>query len=122
LSEIPTPKSLKKSLDSIIDPELHVGIVSLGLIYDVRIQERHAEISMTWTSVACPVGPELVHSVRQHALGAGLETCHVEVTFQPQWDPKTMSSDEVKMKLGLWDAIVDEEDLLLDPELMDPFS
>ena len=110
--------ALKRSLDSVIDPELHVGIVQLGLIYDVRVKERDAHVTMTWTSVACPVGPQLVHSVRQTILEQGLERCHVDVTFQPAWDPKKMASNEVKMKLGLWDAIDDDdEDLMLDPDL-----
>ena len=99
----PNANELKLSLNKIIDPELDIGLVDLGLIYDVVVDEAHADITMTWTSYACPYGPELVAAVRSHGLKAGFPRCDVHVTFTPPWNPRTMASLDGKMKLGMWE-------------------
>ncbi len=100
-----TAEELNQSLNAVIDPEIHIGIVDLGLIYKVVAEPGHADVTMTWTSFACPYGPVLVEQVREHCINSGFSTADVHVVFQPPWDPRTMASDEVKMRLGLWDAI-----------------
>ncbi|MBR57627.1 MAG: metal-sulfur cluster biosynthetic enzyme [Myxococcales bacterium] len=100
---LPTASDLKSSLNEVIDPELDVGLVDLGLIYTVTVDEDHADITMTWTSYACPYGPQLVAAVRSHGLNAGFPRCDVHVTFTPPWNPRTMATLEGKMKLGMWD-------------------
>lgn len=89
----------------VVDPEIGVSIVDMGLIYDVDLDEKAKKvvITMTLTSPGCPVGPELmggVHTiVKDHT---GYEDIHVELVWEPMWDPKEMASDEVKDLLGIW--------------------
>lgn len=91
-------------LSSVIEPELGLPITELGLIYDVTLDEKGSKafIKMTLTSPACPLAPEIVHSVKQ-ALESieGLEDAHVEIVFDPPWDPYTMASDKALDALGL---------------------
>ncbi|HDL03785.1 MAG: hypothetical protein DRP46_02725 [Candidatus Zixiibacteriota bacterium] len=86
------------------DPEIHIGLVDLGLIYDVDITEdKTVKVTMTLTSPMCPIGPELVSRIKekiQELDGAGEVT--VDVVWDPPWDPYEMASDEAKDELGLW--------------------
>ncbi len=105
-----TGDELKKALNAVIDPEIYIGIYDLGLLYTVtpKPETLHVDVEMTWTSFACPYGPMITEQVKEFVVGQGYSTCDVKVVFEPQWDPRTMASDEVKMRLGLWDAIDDE--------------
>lgn len=94
------------ALEPVNDPELGIGIVPLGLVYDVEVQgENHDRIlvTLTFTSPMCPVAPMIKQSV-QDALDAipGVKEAEIEVTFTPPWDPRTMASDDVKIMLGIW--------------------
>ena len=85
-------------LKTIIDPELYIDIFSLGLIYDITIEPPILNIRMTFTSMACPAGPQLVGEIQDKARSLpGIERAEVEVVFTPPWEP----SDELKMMLGL---------------------
>ena len=85
-------------MKTIIDPELYIDIWTLGLIYDIQVLENVLNIRMTFTSVACPAGPQLVGEIKDKAkeLG-GIKETNVEVVFQPQWQP----SEELKALLGI---------------------
>jgi metal-sulfur cluster biosynthetic enzyme len=98
--------TVREALKQVIDPELYVNIVDLGLIYVVSIGEEDAEgkhevnIEMTMTSPMCPAGPQLV------AKGAaeGLEevtSCEVKVVMEPAWSPDLMT-DEARDHLGIF--------------------
>lgn len=92
-------------LSLVIEPELGLPITDLGLIYDVDIAEtgREARIRMTLTSPLCPLAPEILRSVEEAARGVdGLEAVHVDVVFDPPWDPRTMATDEALDALGLY--------------------
>ncbi|MEW5701630.1 MAG: metal-sulfur cluster assembly factor [Candidatus Zixiibacteriota bacterium] len=93
------------ALKEVQDPELRLSVVELGLIYgvDVENEGRNIEVRMTLTSPGCPYGPQLVHEVRD-AVSAlpGVDTADVRVVWDPPWDPRTMTSDEIKDKLGIW--------------------
>ena len=56
-----------KSLVQVEDPEMKISVIDLGLIYDVKIDNKHAEIDMTLTSPGCPVAPELMAAVHRAA-------------------------------------------------------
>lgn len=85
-------------LKTIIDPELYIDIWTLGLIYDINIVGDVLNIRMTFTSVACPAGPQLVGEVKDKAKElSGIRDTNVEITFQPQWQP----SEELMALLGL---------------------
>ena len=86
------------------DPEIGLSVTDLGLIYKIEIdpeQNNKAQIDMTFTSMACPYGPQLkaeVHVAATHVV----PDAHVEVVFSPPWDPREMASEEAKALLGIF--------------------
>ena len=101
---MPTEQEVYEALKPIEDPELHLSIVDLGLIYGVKFEEdgKRAVVDMTLTSIACPVGPQLRASVHAAALSVpGVVDAYVNLVFNPPWDPRTMASDDVLLHLGL---------------------
>ena len=114
-----TEQQVFEAIKPIEDPELHLGIVDLGLIYGTDINPQpdgdEVKLTMTFTSPFCPYGPQLKASV-QRALAAlpGVKSAAVNIVFTPPWDPRTMASEECKIALGLgWD----EEGLEGGPEI-----
>ncbi len=103
---MPSTEQIRQALADVKDPELNLGILDLGLVYDVVVEgERgeHVTVVMTLTSPMCPVGPMFKQSVEDHVKAVeGVETAKAEITFSPPWDPKTMASDDVKVMLGIW--------------------
>ena len=92
-----------QQLTPIQDPEIHLGIVDLGLIYDAKIEEDAVTVVMTLTSPTCPFGPELIEQVKQAVITMdGVSNVEVEVTFDPPWNPYEMASEDVKDELGIW--------------------
>lgn len=90
-------------LATIIDPELGMNIVDLGLIYDVELQNNGVSILMTMTTPACPVASYLVEQVnlvvrRQFPT---LPTVEVQLVWEPAWNPLMMSW-KARERLG-WD-------------------
>ena len=92
--------AVRQRLTGVIDPELGINIVDLGLVYDVTIHEQRIIITMTMTTPACPLGPYLEQSV-EAALAdlAGPRLISVDVVFDPPWSPD-MISDEGRRQLG----------------------
>ncbi len=99
-----TKETIIEHIAPIEDPEMHIGLVDLGLIYDVEIQEGgKVKVTMTLTSPACPIGPELTSAVKMQVEQLDEVTeCDIEVVFDPPWDPVEMASDEAKDELGIW--------------------
>ena len=100
--------SVREELKKVIDPELFVNIVDLGLIYEVTItpnEESGAEdvaIDMTMTSPACPAGPQLVansHDAIKKLDGVG--EVEVKVVMTPPWTPDRMTED-ARDQLGIF--------------------
>ena len=92
-----------EALNGVEDPEMKISVIDLGLIYDVKIENTHAEIDMTLTSPGCPIAPELMAAVRRAALDTkGLESVHVNLTFTPLWDPKVHATEDGKFELGIF--------------------
>ena len=98
-----------QALKPIEDPELHLGIVDLGLIYGSEINPQpegdEVKLTMTFTSPFCPYGPQLKAAVqRTLATLPGVKSAVVTIVFTPPWDPRTMASEDCKVALGLgWD-------------------
>jgi len=103
LETVPTSDEVYVALRVVQDPELHMGIVDLGLIYGVEsAQNGTVKVRMTLTTPACPVGPLLQAQVHSAVLRLpGVKEASVELVWTPPWDPRTMASDDVKMELGL---------------------
>lgn len=100
----PTDEELREVLRGVEDPELHMSIVDLGLIYGVEIDEDGlVTVNMTLTSPACPVGP-MLQGLIFHKLNQmdGVEDVEVNLVWSPPWDPRTMASEDIRMALGIW--------------------
>ncbi|MBI4227948.1 MAG: SUF system NifU family Fe-S cluster assembly protein [Candidatus Omnitrophica bacterium] len=95
---------LRAALKTVIDPEINMNIVDLGLVYGTEANAQgQVRITYSLTSPGCPLGP-VIQSQIQAALNAipwvTQVQCHL--VWTPPWDPKTMASEEAKMELGLW--------------------
>lgn len=91
-----------KQLKKVQDPELHINIVDLGLIYDVKVEkEKVVKILMTLTFPGCPLG-SVIHNEINEKLGglSGVKKVDLKITFDPLWDLSKVS-DEAKARLGI---------------------
>lgn len=88
-------------LGEVIDPELGVNIVDLGLVYHVRMEAGTAHVTMTLTAPGCPLGGYLEDAVRGALAAApGVRDVAVRLVFDPPWNPDAMMSDAAKDLLG----------------------
>ena len=96
-----TDEQVLENLKNVYDPEIGINIVDLGLIYDVDVaDEGDVLITMTLTSLGCPLGPVIVQEAT-NALAdlPGLGTVDVKLVWSPAWAPERMS-EEARAKLG----------------------
>lgn len=103
-TEMPTLQEITNVLMAVEDPELHINIVDLGLIYKVDrdTSENRIGVDMTLTSPACPYGPQLLGQT--HAILMRLpnvKSVKVNTVWSPRWDPRVHSSEVAQMLLGL---------------------
>ena len=100
--EINLGESVVTALKGIYDPEIPVDIYELGLIYDVMINEdNEVKILMTLTSPNCPVAESLPKEVEEKVAKIDtINSCEVEITFDPPWS-KDLMSEEAKLELGM---------------------
>lgn len=90
------------ALSNVWDPELGIDIVSLGLIYDVRMGDLGVEVDMTLTTPGCPVSDTLPAEVRQTLAWALPEVpAQLNIVWEPPWTPDRLS-EEASRSLG-WD-------------------
>ena len=101
-SESPEEQA-RAALRTVIDPELNLNVLDLGLIYGVDIQGETVKVTYTLTSPGCPLGP-VIKGQMQSALTrlSWVKEFHPELVWNPPWDPKTMASEDIKTELGLW--------------------
>ncbi len=94
--------SMLGALENVIDPELGIDIVNLGLIYDVALDEEGlATVTMTLTSMGCPMGPQIVGNIKQELFELPeVKEVEVDVVWSPPWS-KDMMSRYAKMALGV---------------------
>jgi len=90
-------------LKNIVDPELGINIIDLGLVYGVDIKEEgEVNVRMTLTSPACPLGAVIQGQVHQTLSKIPwVKTPKVQLVWSPRWDPHTMCSEDAKMELGI---------------------
>ena len=98
---------VREALKGVVDPELFVNIVDLGLIYDIKIDEQpdtksNVAIEMTMTSPACPAGPQLL-SQSHDFVGRldGVGEVDVKLVMEPPWTPDRMTED-ARDQLGIF--------------------
>lgn len=100
---------VREELKKVIDPELFVNIVDLGLVYVVDVQPNgdsaekfDVAIEMTLTSPMCPAGPQLVGQSKQVVSEIeGVEDVDVKVVMDPPWSPEKMT-DDARDQLNIW--------------------
>lgn len=90
-------------LKTIYDPEIPVNIYDLGLIYDIKIEEKKAHILMTLTAPGCPIHHFIKQEVERKVKEIeGIDDCQVEFTFNPPWSPDKITEEgkEALRKFG----------------------
>lgn len=101
--ELVTEEIVREKLLDVIDPELRISIMELGLIYEVDVTDGDIKVVYTLTSPGCPLAPVIDGQIKDMLRDLpGVNEVVSELTFNPPWDPATMASDEVKMQLGIW--------------------
>jgi metal-sulfur cluster biosynthetic enzyme len=100
------PDDVRESLKTVYDPEIGINIVDLGLIYDVDVEQSDGKndvtITMTLTSMACPLGPVIMQEVNRALDGMpDLGEVGVNLVWSPPWSPDMMTED-AKDELGIW--------------------
>jgi len=100
---MPTKEEVLQACKPICDPEIPISIVDLGLIYeaDFNPAEKLVKVKMTFTSVNCPAGPQLLSQVKGRVEDMDdVEKCEVEVVFSPAWKPEKNCTTEGKIQLS----------------------
>ncbi|MCG7334291.1 metal-sulfur cluster assembly factor [Sporosarcina sp. ACRSM] len=95
-------ESMMGALENVIDPELGVDIVNLGLVYDAELDEEgKAIVTMTLTSMGCPMGPQIVANIKQELMELPeVKDVDVNIVWNPPWSRDNMSR-YAKMALGV---------------------
>jgi metal-sulfur cluster biosynthetic enzyme len=96
-----TEEDVYEVLEEVIDPELGLDFVSLGLVYDVNIEDdSEVYVTFTLTTPACPIGPQVSEQMREFVGDLpGVTAVHPKMVFDPPWSPEMMS-EEAKFALG----------------------
>ena len=89
-------------IKKIYDPEIPVNIYELGLIYDIKVENKNtAKVKMTLTSPNCPVAESLPKEVKDSIMQVeGIDKVDLDLVWEPPWD-KTMMSESAKLELNL---------------------
>lgn len=98
-----TEKGVWEALKSVMDPELQLNVVDMGLIYKVQVDKRKGEVyvQMTMTTPACPLASMIEESARSHVSQIpGAKNVIIEVVFEPLWNIDKMNPD-ARASLGL---------------------
>jgi metal-sulfur cluster biosynthetic enzyme len=97
-----TELELIESLKQVVDPELMINIVDLGLVYDIAQEEKTVKVQMTLTSPACPAGPQIISQAKL-ALEQlpDVETAEIKLVMSPPWTPERMT-EEARDQLGIF--------------------
>jgi metal-sulfur cluster biosynthetic enzyme len=103
-----TEQLVRAALQNVVDPEIGLDIVNLGLIYRVDVLDdgRLVDIDMTLTTPACPAGPMIIDQARRAVLALAdvykkLEDVKINLVWTPFWNPSLMSED-AREELGFY--------------------
>ncbi len=95
-----TVEDVEDALSNVIDPELGLDFVELGLIYGVEVEDSSVHVTFTLTSPGCPIGPQVSEQIEEFVGELeGIEQVTSSMTFTPPWTPDKMSED-AKFALG----------------------
>ncbi|MCY4646328.1 MAG: metal-sulfur cluster assembly factor [Gammaproteobacteria bacterium] len=94
-------KMVRKALRTVKDPELHLDLVVLGLVYDIEIEDANVQVRISLTTPMCPAAPQIVEDARAAVASVeGVENAEVQLTFDPPWTPERISP-LIRSSLGL---------------------
>jgi metal-sulfur cluster biosynthetic enzyme len=97
---MPSVEEVEEALSNVIDPELGLDFVELGLIYGVEVDGGDVHVTFTLTSPGCPIGPQVSEQIEEFVGELeGVEDVTSTMTFAPPWTPERMSED-AKFALG----------------------
>ena len=95
-----TVEDVTDVLRDVIDPELGLDFVELGLIYDIEVEGSTVRVTYTLTSPGCPIGPQVSEQIEEFVMELdGVDEVRPTMTFSPPWTPELMSED-AKFALG----------------------
>src|SRR5579862_7045685 len=99
-SRMVTEDEVNEALTNVIDPELGLDFVELGLIYDIEIEDGDVHVTFTLTAPGCPIGPEVSSQIEEFVSELdGVTSVRSTMVFTPAWTPERMS-EEAKFALG----------------------
>ena len=100
MNGMPSVDEVEEALTNVIDPELGLDFVELGLVYEIEVDGPEVNITFTLTSPGCPIGPQVSDQMKEFVSELdGVENVHPNMTFNPPWTPDAMSED-AKFALG----------------------
>ncbi len=96
----PTVEQVEEALTNVIDPELGLDFVELGLVYEIAVEDGQVDIVYSLTTPGCPIGPQVEEQMREFVGEVeGVSAVNPELVFNPPWTPDMMSED-AKFALG----------------------
>src|SRR3712207_4755401 len=99
MSEV-TVDDVREALENVIDPELGLDFVELGLVYDIAVEGDEVFGTFTLTSPGCPIGPQVSEQMEEFVSELdGVSRVYPKMVFTPPWTPDLMS-EEAKFALG----------------------
>ncbi len=97
---MPSSEEVRDALTNVIDPELGLDFVELGLVYDIEVEGEEVFVTFTLTSPGCPIGPQVSEQMEEYVSELdGVSRVYPKMVFTPPWTPDMMSED-AKFALG----------------------
>lgn len=94
--------ALLEALKEVVDPELMINVVDLGLVYSIQQEADTVKVEMTLTSPACPAGPQIVQQSKLALEKVeGVKAAEIKLVLSPPWTPDRMT-DEARDQLGIF--------------------
>jgi metal-sulfur cluster biosynthetic enzyme len=100
-TDMPSEDTVRAALRSVIDPEVGMNVVDLGLVYGIEIAPNRVRVAMTMTTPACPMGAMITEDARDAIRDIAPDGTEIDVhlVWQPPWSPALMS-DHAKQHFG----------------------
>lgn len=104
-ADFPTEDDVRTALKEVLDPEIGISIIDLGLVYEINLDavKQSVHVKMTLTSPGCPLGPEMTSAAYLAITRLpNVKDCDIELVWSPMWDPTKNPNEETRMLLGIW--------------------
>ena len=94
-ANMPTEEAIRAALRSVIDPEVGMNVVDLGLVYGIEIAPNRVRVAMTMTTPACPMGSMITEDAREaiRDIAPGGAEIVVDLVWDPPWSSERMSEN-----------------------------